>query len=391
MHAGSSSEELHQKISELQERLSRLEDLERENLLLKEKLLESEEKYRNIADMESDAILLVDNSSGQLLDVNSAACSLYGYGKEEMLLLNIMDLSAEPEKTRCVMLEHQTLVPRRIHKKKDGSTFPIEINIKFYELNGREMHVSAVRDISEWVKAESLLIESKERAEKSDRLKGEFLAQMSHEIRSPLNSILNFASLIKESCRNIMNEDLQMSFSIIDQASKRLIRTIDLIINMSELQTDTYDFTPVKVDVNSDILQKLFLEYTPQAKNSDLEFELYSHTQDTIITGDAYSLYQIFNNLIDNAIKYTKKGRVEIIISRNKGLEVEVRDTGIGISQEFMFHIFHPFSQEEQGYTRRFEGNGLGLALVKKYAEMNGARIDVKSLKGEGSSFKVIF
>lgn len=188
-----------------------------------------------------------------------------------------------------------------------------------------------------------------------------------------------------------MDEDLQMSFSIIDQASKRLIRTIDLIINMSELQTDTYDFTPVKVDVNSDILHKLFLEYNPLAADRDLDFKLNCHTNDTAITGDAYSLYQIFNNLIDNAIKYTKKGIVEVSISRNNSLEVEVRDTGIGISEEFMADIFRPFSQEEQGYTRRFEGNGLGLALVKKYAELNGARIDVKSLKGEGSSFKVIF
>lgn len=391
MHAGGSSEELYQRITELQKRVCQLEDLERQNCDLKGQLLASEEKYRNFSEMESDAILLVNNTTGQLLDVNNSACRLYGYTKEEMLSLNIMDLSAEPEKTKEVMLHHQTLVPRRFHKKKDGSTFPIGLNIKFYELNGQEVHISAVRDISEWVKIETSLIQAKEQAEKSDRLKGEFLAQMSHEIRSPLNSILNFTSLIKESCRDIMDDDLQMSFNIIDQASKRLIRTIDLILNMSELQANTYDFTPAKVDINEDVLKKLFLEYTPQAKNRNLDFELNCGIANTVVTADAYSLYQIFNNLIDNSIKYTKSGKVEINITRNSSLEVEIKDTGIGISKEFMLNIFQPFSQEEQGYTRRFEGNGLGLALVKKYVEMNGARIEVQSHKGLGSSFKVIF
>ncbi|MGE5352645.1 MAG: ATP-binding protein [Syntrophothermus sp.] len=391
MHIGGSSEELYQMISGLQKRIVELEDLERQNGVLKEELLASEEKCRNIIEMESDAILLVDNTTGQLLDVNNSACRLYGYTKEEMLSLNLIDLSAEPEKTRQVMLEHQTSIPRRFHRKKDGSTFPIGLNIKFYAVNGREVHISAVRDISEWVKIEASLIQAKEEAEKSERLKSEFLAQMSHEIRSPLNSILNFTSLIKESCSNFMDDDLQMSFNIIDQASKRLIRTIDLVLNMSELQTNTYDFTPAKVDIHSEIMQKLLLEYAPQAKNRDLDLELNCQVQDTTVTADAYSLYQIFNNLIDNAIKYTRSGRIEINILRNSSLEVEIKDTGIGISQEFMMNIFHPFSQEEQGYTRRFEGNGLGLALVKKYVEMNGARIEVRSRKGEGSTFKVIF
>lgn len=391
MHAGGSSEELYRKITELQKRVRELEALEKQNEALKQEIQASEEKYRKLADLESDAILLVDNSTGKLLDVNPSACRLYGYTREEMLLLNLLDLSAEPEKTRSVMLEHQTSIPRRYHKRKDGSIFPIELNIRFYEMDGREVHLSAVRDITEWVKAEESLIQAKEQAEKSERLKGEFLAQMSHEIRSPLNSILNFASLIKESCRDNMDEDLQMSFNIMDQASKRLIRTIDLILNMSELQTDTYDFTPVKVDVNSGILQKLFLEYQPQARNRNLGFELNCTARDTTVVGDAYSLHQIFNNLIDNAIKYTRSGKIEVNISRNTSLEVEIKDTGIGISQEFMLKMFQPFSQEEQGYTRRFEGNGLGLALVSKYAQMNSARIEVKSKKGEGSSFKVVF
>ena len=112
-----------------------------------------------------------------------------------------------------------------------------------------------------------------------------------------------------------------------------------------------------------------------------------------MITGDEYSAMQIFINLVDNAIKYTNQGKVEIVISKTHENKVEVKiiDSGIGISKEYIGNLFTPFSQEEQGYTRRFEGNGLGLALVKRYCEMNNAEIMVESVKGKGSTFKVVF
>ena len=97
----------------------------------------------------------------------------------------------------------------------------------------------------------------------------------------------------------------------------------------------------------------------------------------------------IFTNLIDNAIKYTNKGEVVVSIKRNSKsqIEVEVKDTGIGIADHYLESLYKPFTQEDQGYTRRFEGNGLGLALVQKYAELNNAKIKVDSKKGIGSSF----
>ena len=113
----------------------------------------------------------------------------------------------------------------------------------------------------------------------------------------------------------------------------------------------------------------------------------------TKILADEYSIMQIFANLIDNAIKYTKKGKVEILLTKNKSgnVMVEVKDTGIGMSKEFLPKIFEPFVQEEQGYSRSYEGNGLGLALTKRYCEINNAVIEVESEKNVGSTFRVIF
>jgi len=110
-----------------------------------------------------------------------------------------------------------------------------------------------------------------------------------------------------------------------------------------------------------------------------------------ILNTDEYAAYQMFANLIDNAIKYTKKGFVNISISNHveNSVVVRISDTGIGISKEYLPNIFVPFSQEERGYSRRFDGNGLGLALVKKYSEIIGATIKVESEKGKGTTFSI--
>lgn len=236
--------------------------------------------------------------------------------------------------------------------------------------------------------AEEELILAKEEAEKADRLKSDFLAQMSHEIRTPINTILSFTSLLKAELENKLPEDMASVFKIIDSGGRRLTRTIDMILSMSQLQSGSYEMNPRKLNLRSDILDNLFKEFQNQAKLKDLEFTLSEDgADDEVITGDPYSLTQLFQNLIDNAIKYTRKGKVEILISDGKPdkTSVIIRDTGIGISEEYIPKLFSPFSQEETGYTRRFEGNGLGLALVKKYADLNGACIKVESTKGVGT------
>jgi signal transduction histidine kinase len=112
-----------------------------------------------------------------------------------------------------------------------------------------------------------------------------------------------------------------------------------------------------------------------------------------MVVGDEYSIYQTVINLADNAIKYSSDGYVELRVLRNgeDNLQIEVEDTGMGMSQEYVNHMFDAFSQEETGYTRRFEGTGLGLSLVKKYCDLNGIDISVASEKDEGTKFTLTF
>ncbi|KAB2846582.1 MAG: GAF domain-containing protein [Melioribacteraceae bacterium] len=236
-------------------------------------------------------------------------------------------------------------------------------------------------------------IERAENADRSDKLKSEFLAQMSHEIRTPINSILGFTSILKQEFEDKLTDDLKTTFNVISNAGLRIIRTIDLILNMSELQTGIYQYEAAEFDVHADVLIPLHEEFLRRAKQKNIKMNINNECGSAIVKADRYSVEQIFNNLLDNAVKYTEKGSIEINFKRNvnSALVVEVRDTGIGISTNYMPKIFEPFTQEDQGYTRKYEGNGLGLAVVKKYCDLNNIAIQIESRKGIGSKFTITF
>jgi signal transduction histidine kinase len=252
------------------------------------------------------------------------------------------------------------------------------------ELN--ETNKQLLKEIAEKNKAN-------EEAERSNRLKTEFLAQMSHEIRTPVNTVLSFSSLIKEDLLLNNDEKYKEEFQAIEKGSDRLIRTIDSLLNMSQLQSGSFEIKKEEVDLIEDVLKNLLREFKPRAEQKRLDINIINQSKNKYVLGDKYTLSQLFANLIDNALKYTETGRIDLKLydDGNEILYVDVADTGVGISKEFIKTIFTPFRQEEQGYTRRYEGNGLGLALVKKYCELNNADITVQSTKNKGTVFTVSF
>lgn len=237
------------------------------------------------------------------------------------------------------------------------------------------------------------LSEAKEKAERADRLKSTFLAQMSHEIRTPINAILSLSSLLKDELEDKVDEDSKISFQLINKAGLRIIRTIDLLLNLSEIQAGTYEVIKKDFNLYSDVLSKLIVEYKRHASDRGIEIKMKLLTKDTEIFADLYTVEQIFTHLIDNSVKYTDSGEINISLLKNHKDELvtEISDTGIGITKEYLPNLFEPFSQEDEGYTRQYDGNGIGLSLVKKYCEMNNISIEVKSTKGVGSTFKIVF
>ncbi len=267
-------------------------------------------------------------------------------------------------------------------------TYFIEIRIVSENSDG---FVVIFRDITQRKKVEEKLIEAKEKAVKADELKSNFLAQMSHEIRTPINSILNFTSILRSELYETVDEDLKLSFDSIKNGGMRLIRTMDLLLNMAQIQTGDYDLNKRELNMK-ELLSRVIKSHSAVVFEKKLLLEFECRSDDVKILADEYSVTQIFNNLIDNSINYTVEGKIKVrIFDELEKLFIEVEDTGIGISNEYLPSIFEPFTQEEVGYTRKFDGNGLGLAIVKHFCEYNNAKISVSSRKGLGSVFTVSF
>jgi PAS domain S-box-containing protein len=280
------------------------------------------------------------------------------------------------------------------HKSKDNKIIWESASVSpIINEHGITTHYLAIfQDITKRKIQEEQLVIEKEKAEQSDRLKSEFLSQISHEVRTPLNNILTYISLLQEEFEEKLPSGMESAFSVINSSSKRLIRTIELILNLSRIQTGNFETKFEVLDLDKDLIDDLVLEFYSRAKFKNLAFNYENKARNTLVKGDQYSLGQIFVNLIDNAIKYTDRGEIRIeIIERNDKIDVNIIDTGIGIAEEFLPRIFEPFMQEDTGKHRNIEGTGLGLALVKKYIEINNIEINVKSEKGRGSTFTVSF
>ncbi len=369
-----------------------------ENKVARKILEMSERKYRSVVEQVREVIFQTD-AEGSISFINPFWTEITGYSNEETIGKNLLDYVHPEEKKYCVdqfvniIYQKKPFIrfTTRFKTKKNEYRW-VEVNARMsYDENKNILGTSGtVSDIHEIKLTEKELIIAKEKAEESDRLKSNFLAQVSHEIRSPLNIILSYSYMIREELKERMNNEFEDAFEAINHSGKRLLRTIDLILNMSLLQTGKQEISIKSLDLNP-LLKNLVNEFTPTAKrkNIDLKFDVVIGLPE--VKADEYTITQAFQNLIDNAIKYTNEGYVEIIMRSNENkISVDINDTGIGISKSYMQKLFEPFSQEDDGYTRKFEGTGLGLALTKKYVELNEAELVVKSKKNEGTTFTII-
>ncbi len=347
---------------------------------------------------QSPASIIITDTSGKIEYVNQKFSQTTGYNREEILEKkpNILSTDKFTSEIRQNLLAtiHSGKIWRGefLNKKKNGELYWESAYISpIMDNKGKITHFLSVQeDITFRKEHEKELIQAKESAEKSDMLKTEFLAQMSHEIRTPLNNILTYTSVLKEEFEDKLPEGLESTFQVIDNSSQRLIRTIELILNLSRIQTGNYDMKLEKFDIDKDLLEDIMLEFFSRAKMKDLNLLFENMAERSKVKADKYSLGQVFINLIENAIKYTRKGSIKIKIYNDKeNVCVDVGDTGIGISSEYIPQLFNPFTQEDIGITRHYEGIGLGLALVKNYAALNNATVSVKSKKGKGSTFTI--
>ncbi len=366
---------------------------------MERKLKENEERFKSLVENSSIGIFRLSNT-GKILHGNPSFIKLLGYANlKELVGKDISEFIIGGEKKKIDLVElikeKKTITRQKIELLNlNHDRVVVSLGGNIVKWDGETLYFDGtIEDITIQQLYEQELIKAKEKAEESDRLKTEFLAGMSHEIRTPINTIMSYLSLLNDELNNSPNSHFKDIFSAIEIGSLRLTRTIDSILNMAQFQAGTFDVFKIDVDLMEDVLNNLYEEFKFTAKQRGLELKISNTSQNTKINGDKYSLSQLFVNLIDNALKYTREGNVAISVFDDKegDLCVDIQDTGIGISEKFLPTLFKPFTQEEQGYKRKFDGNGLGLALVKKYCELNEGVIKVTSEKNKGTKFSVKF
>ncbi len=338
---------------------------------------------------------------GRLKYVNNTFLELLGYNNnDEVLGMNMEKaILLDPDKRNKVKKILNVIGSLKNVEsewiKRDGAVIYVKekLNAVKDSKNNVLFYEGIVQNVTELKRAELSIKEIEIKEKKLEKLKAEFLATISHEIRTPLNVILNLTQMLKMDLQKGIKDEIIENTTIIESESKRIQRTIDLILEMSQLVTGTYDYNSEIFDLYEDVLKKIYFERKAETDYKNIEFILTDSTIDSGIIADKYSVRQIFCQLIDNAIKYTNSGKVEIkLYVNNEGnLSVSVVDTGIGINEKYIPYLFTTFSQEDNSYSRMFEGTGLGLAMVKKYCDLNNLLIKVESQKGEGTTFEVVF
>jgi PAS domain S-box-containing protein len=362
---------------------------------VEERLLVSERQYRLLFETNPNPMWVYDQDTLEIVAANEASLRQYGYTLDEFLRLTIRDIAPPDELAdvqRAVAALPQGMGPKSHwhHRRKDGSTFPVEVVSHSIPFGGRRGRMILVKDVTESERYESDLRAARDVALESSRLKSAFLANISHEIRTPLNVILGYVSILLEGRRPAGAEDEIRLLEGIERAGRRLLDMLHGILDLARIDAGTFSVNPELLAIRP-LVDAIALQFAGRAKAKSLGFDIVDRCPLATVSFDEYCLRQALDRLLDNAIKFTSAGGVTVEIDRDPAgrLTISVIDTGIGISPEFRARLFHAFSQQDEGTTRRFEGAGIGLALARVLIERSGGSLSVESEKGVGTTFRI--
>jgi PAS domain S-box-containing protein len=359
-----------------------------------DKLIENEKNLDTVLNATNDIIVLTDTNL-KIIAANKAFATETNNNLSEVIGKKLSD--HVPEKIISTRIEYFNKVVSEgkeiifedfgINKYWRNSIYPIK------DKNGKVVRIALYgMDITESRMYQESLKKAEERANEANQIKSNFLANMSHELRTPLVAILGFSEILI----NDAKEPTEREYSkTIYNSGKRLLETLNLILDLSRVEANKEEVTLVEINVTEKIFE-IAQFYNVMAEEKGLYVKVSSHDEELFSFLDERLFNSIIGNIVNNAIKYTNTGGVEINIDKkgeknDRFVSVKIKDTGIGIPEDSLKIIFDDFRQVSEGIGRRFEGTGLGLAITKRYVELLNGNISVVSEFGKGTIFTIEF
>jgi PAS domain S-box-containing protein len=345
---------------------------------------------RNISD-----VIAIAGRGGTLRYISPACNAVLGYDKSELIGKPALAHVHADDRSRVESFfanlnsqEPGTIVYR--HQRRDGGVTWIESNVNLADgQEGTGEIVLISRDISLRKRAEQELVFARERAEEANRSKTEFLATISHEIRTPIHAILGMSDLLSASH---LDEDQRQYAGVLRRAGSNLLGLIDQILDVSKLEAGQLELERIEFNLE-EVVGHAIVSVRARAETKGLA--LVSRIVPglgTTFLGDADRLRQVLLNLLENAVKFTETGEIALTVEPSEAggpgeVRFAVADTGIGIPAGKLEYIFGDFTQADSSSTRKYEGSGLGLAVSRRLVALMGGRLDVDSTAGAGSTF----
>jgi two-component system sensor histidine kinase/response regulator len=357
----------------------------------------AEERFRMAVEAAPNAMIMVDRE-GRIVLANLQTETMFGYARAELIGRQIEMLVPDRFRANHPGQRGSFFTNPRTRsmgagrdlfgKRKDGSEVSIEIGLNPLETSEGIYVLASIIDITERKKAE-ILLASQEAALEASRMKSQFLANMSHEIRTPMNGIIGMTELLLNTQLNTRQADYAET---IRRSAESLLTIINDILDFSKIEAGKLDLEFAEFDMN-ELFRDTEQVFSILAEKKEIRLIFSKPSFPKRFKGDSGRIRQVLNNLIGNAIKFTDQGEVSIgitVLEETKEaarLRFEVKDSGIGIPEESLAHLFQMFSQADSTTTRKFGGTGLGLSISKRLVELMGGKIDVKSAPGSGSVF----
>ncbi|WP_284450660.1 PAS domain S-box protein [Methylophaga thalassica] len=342
-----------------------------------------------------DGFVTIDDQ-GRITMVNPAICLLFGYQEAELIGQPVSILIDEEQRHKHDNYLKQADIhePKIIHRtrslsatRKDGSQFPIELNVSPMQFGHRKFYIGVIRDISERYQYQQELIKAMQQAEHANQAKSEFLAKMSHELRTPLNAIIGFSQLLQ---MDKLNDDQRESVSMIESSGNHLLSLINEVLDLSRIESGHMSVSVEDVELKP-LIEHILPFIHNQLSALDLRITESYPTQSSslFVRADHIKLKQVLLNLLSNAAKYNKpSGSIEIIVSHtdSDSIRIAIKDTGYGIDENLQQRLFEPFDRLDKD-TSDIQGTGIGLVISRELIKLMNGRFGFESKRDIGSTF----